>query len=271
MATTNVSSINSGSLLTGSSGLGKKDYRLKISLADSSTNGYLYNDTTAPDIMKPIRDTNGVIFPYTPQINVTYSANYENYDVTHSNYKLHTYRNSSVDNISIIGDFTAQDTTEANYVLAVIHFFRSVTKMFYGKDSEPRNGSPPPLCYISGNGAYAFEKHPIAITNFVLNYPNDVDYINAGVITVNNNSLQNYTAPLVTRKARKEALRRSGLDSGGVAAARTPISNDNEITKIPTKMTISINAIPIVTRNDISNRFSLKAYGSGALIKKGIW
>ena len=48
--------------------------------------------------------------------------------------------------------FTAQATFEANYMLAVIHFFRSVTKMFYGQDWQ--RGAPPPLVFLSGLGEY---------------------------------------------------------------------------------------------------------------------
>jgi hypothetical protein len=65
-----------------------------------------------------------------------YKANYQPYDLTHSNYRGYFYKNSAIDAINLRGTFTAQDTTEANYLLAVIHFFRSVTKMFYGQDAE---------------------------------------------------------------------------------------------------------------------------------------
>jgi hypothetical protein len=41
------------------------------------------------------------------------------------------------------------------------------------------------------------------------------------------------------------------------------------------KMQIQINAYPIVTRNDISNKFSLRDYATGALINRksggGMW
>jgi hypothetical protein len=95
------------------------DWRVKLTLANSAY--YLYN---APDagILAPLAKTNGVIFPYTPSINMNYSANYDPVDITHTNFKLFQYRNSAVGDISIQADFTAQDTKEANYLLAVIHF-----------------------------------------------------------------------------------------------------------------------------------------------------
>jgi hypothetical protein len=74
--------------------------------------------------------------------------------------------------------FTAQDTGEANYLLAVITFFKSVTKMFYGQDAE--RGAPPPLVYLSGLGEYQFNEHPCVVSQFNYNLPSDADYIRAG-------------------------------------------------------------------------------------------
>ena len=75
-----------------------------------------------------------MLFPYTPTINTSYRANYSAVDITHSNYKGYFYQNSSVEPVTISCPFTAQSTAEAEYLLAVIHFFKSVTKMFYGQD-----------------------------------------------------------------------------------------------------------------------------------------
>jgi hypothetical protein len=243
----------------------------------------MYKIADQSDIMYPLKETDGVIFPYTPQISVIYSSNYDQVDVVHSNYKIYNYRNSSVDNISIIGDFTAQDTTEANYLLAVMHFFRSVTKMFYGQDSNPTRGVPPPICYLTGYGKYAFNMHPVVIQNFTLSYPNDVDYINAGAPLVTR-QITAYNPPTIignTHRQRIEALKRSGLAQGGVTAKtmiNTNISAEDslKITRVPTKMTISLSAVPIITRNNMSNNFSLKQYATGELLtgnnkSGGVW
>jgi len=128
------------------------DWRVRLSLADDQN--YLYNLKPDPGILAPLKATNGVIFPYVPSVSVSYIASYDPTDVTHSNYKIYSYRQSSVESISLTCDFTAQDTNEANYLLAVIHFFRSVTKMFYGRDQNPKPGTPPPLCYLTGLGAF---------------------------------------------------------------------------------------------------------------------
>lgn len=256
-----------------------RDYRVRISLAPSAN--YLYNIATQKDLLYPLKATRGVIFPYTPTINITYSATYAQTDLTHSNYKMHNYVSSSIESIQITGDFTAQDVNEANYILATIHFFRSVTKMFYGQDNDPIRGVPPPLVYLTGHGEYGFDNHPMVVTNFTLNYPTDCDYINAGPGYNVNASLNPYTPPNFTNSSSNTRLLSSGLRPGGVQPPPTFSVQSNtksDITRVPTKIQLSINALPVVTRSNISNNFSLKEYATGRLLKGsqnpvggGIW
>lgn len=250
------------------------DWRFRISLAQSAQ--YLYNiSRPSGDILFPLKATNGVIFPYTPKIDVTYTATYDATDITHTNYKFYNYRNSSVDTISISGEFTAQDTAEANYVLAVIHFFRSVTKMWYGNDANPRAGTPPPLVYLTGHGSYAFNMHPVVITSFSLSYPTDVDYINAGVLGGQGRTIPQYRRPIVGRPSVIDRLRNSNLPPNGVRTANTVYNVSGSVdtaasTRIPTRLTINLTALPVVTRNTISNRFSLQDYATGKLLRGNI-
>ena len=248
------------------------DWRVRLSLAPGAN--YLYAGPN-PGILLPLKSTGGVIFPYTPSISVNYAANYAATDPVHSNYKIYQYSSSSVDNIQISCLFTAQDTADANYLLAVIHFFRSVTKMFYGQDQNPINGTPPPLCYLTGMGAFQFDRHPLAITSFNYSLPTDVDYIQTGNATslpgVNRQQTGN---DVVTRF--NQAL----ISFGGKPPAPAWINRPTgavEPTYVPTKITLSISAAPVVSRNDISNRFSLNEYGTGNLLRgsknngAGIW
>lgn len=254
------------------------DWRVRLSLAPGAN--YLYK-ATPPGILEPLRETNGVLFPYTPSISVAYAANYDPTDLTHSNYKIYQYRSSSVDNINITCDFTAQDTKEARYVLAVIHFFRSITKMFYGRDQNPVNGTPPPLCYLTGMGAFQFDKHPLAVTNFSMNLPTDVDYIRASSTTAipgtNTGSEVSRNNTVETSSSRLGPGIRPGGTNPGPRFNGTP-TGSVEATYVPTKVQIQITAVPIVTRSDISNNFSLKQYATGELLRgsvnkggAGIW
>jgi hypothetical protein len=254
----------------------KQDWRVRLSLAPSAT--YLYKAEN-PGILKPLKDTDGVIFPYLPTVNVNYTANYDPQELTHSNYKAYQYRSSSVEQVQIAGDFTAQDTAEANYMLAVIHFFRSVTKMFYGQDQNPKPGTPPPLVFLYGLGDFQFNAHPLVVTSFNYSLPNDVDYIRAsaptlaaGVSTAGYSTASNSTSPSNVR------LNTSGLNTGATTAPpQFQTDSNSQPSYVPTKMQIQITALPMVTRNDISNNFSLKQYATGALLRgtqnkrAGIW
>jgi hypothetical protein len=255
------------------------DWRVRLSLAPSA--GYLYKAQN-PGILTPLQKTDGVIFPYVPQIQVTYAAHYDPAEVAHSNYKIFQYKNSSVDQISITCDFTAQDNDEANYLLAVIHFFRSVTKMFYGQDEIPKPGTPPPLCYLSGMGDFQFDKHPLVVSSFNYSLPNDVDYIRAGSPTllpgVNSSGYNSGNDITVDDGVSCRRLQVNGLNFGGNESVPNWQQQSNtQPTYVPTKIQIAVTAYPIVTRNDISNKFSLKEYATGSLLQGskrsggGIW
>jgi hypothetical protein len=240
------------------------DWRVRLSLAKSAN--YLYKASN-PGILKYLQATDGIVFPYTPNIQITYAANYETADIVHSNYKLIQYKNSAVDQITITCDFTAQDTYEANYLLAVIHFFKSVTKMFYGRDEQPKPGTPPPLCYLSGLGSFQFDNHPLVITTFNYNLPNEVDYIRASSPTLQPGvDSTGYNAKGVDTDSVQTRLQE--LNPGAtVGAPQFTKATNTQTTYVPTKMQITITAYPMVTRNDISNKFSLKEYATGALLQ----
>jgi hypothetical protein len=260
------------------------DWRVRLQLAPAAN--YLYKagkDGIDAGILKPLYDTDGVIFPYTPSIETSYNANYEMYDLTHSNFRGYFYKNSRVNDINIRATFTAQDTQEAAYLLAVIHFFRSVTKMFYGAKDAYR-GAPPPLTYLSGLGAYQFNNHPCVVSQFNYSLPPDVDYIRA-------DAPNNYGTNLLTQRARTGAIaptlgsasltRLLGtLTKPPVGATATPptpgminqnINNTSQATYVPTKIELSITLLPINTRSQVSTQFNMKEFASGALIKGGFW
>jgi LysM repeat protein len=254
------------------------DWRVRLALAPGAN--YLYKDLSYPtNILAPLASKDGqedgVIFPYTPNIVVSYTAKYSDTELIHSNYKVHQYQSSSVDSITITGDFTCQDVFEAKYLLAVIHFFRSMTKMFYGQDNNPKNGTPPPLCYIYGLGAYQFDALPLAITGFTYNLPQDVDYIPttgaspAGTPqpTLPNNNT-NKPANFLSGAARLLGI---GVGAGGTprppSYPSTPSSINQETTWVPTKIQLSITCVPVMSRNMVSNKFSLRDYGTGELLR----
>ena len=249
------------------------DWRVRLRLAPTSD--YLYNAPDCGPVLYPLRDSDGVIFPYTPTIDIGYKANYSHYDLIHSNYRGYFYQNSHIDQIQLKATFTAQDTTEANYLLAVIHFFRSVTKMFYGQDAE--RGSPPPLTYLSGLGDYQFNEHPCVVSQFNYNLPADVNYVRAQSVLSNGNNLLNARKrQTVLGNPLSYALQRLttvGMTKGGLDQTFAPsgsLGADNS-TYVPTKMEISLTLLPMQSRAQVSQQFSLRGFANGNLLKGGFW
>jgi len=251
------------------------DWRVRLSLAAGAD--YLYN-ASSPGILAPLAKTGGVIFPYTPKIETVYKADYESVALTHSNYKGYFYKGSYNDAVTLSGTFTAQDTTEADYLLAVIHFFRSVTKMFYGQDAQ--RGAPPPLVYLTGLGQYQFSAHPCVVTSFTYNLPNDVDYIRAGSTNINGTNLTSRrvrqdlpTDPITGAIKRLANLFSSqGINKGAITNTPAPPTlGKNSPTYVPTKMEISLSLLPMQSRSQVSQVFNLKGFANGDLIKGGFW
>jgi hypothetical protein len=174
----------------------------------------------ASPIMAPLEDLGGVLFPYTPTISVGHKASYEMQSLVHTNYVTPMYQHSQVDNISINGQFTANYPAEAEYLIAMMHFFRSVTKMFYGTDSLA--GTPPPVLFLDAYGPFTFDHIPVVITGFDYSMPNDVDYISCRI--------------------------------GGKKQ------------RVPTSLSITVNCLPVYSRNRISNQFGLTKFAAGSLI-----
>jgi len=254
------------------------DWRFRISLAPLST--YLYNAVDesgqpAAGILEPLRKTNGVIFPYTPTITTSYQATYDSYNLTHSNYRGFFYQGSSVADIQITATFTAQDTAEAEYLLAAIHFFRSATKMFYGAN-DAFAGAPPPLVYCRGFGEFQFNLHPCVIGTFNYVLPNDVDYIRARSKNINGTSLlQRRDRASLPTNAVSGALARlsaAGVPKGAIPAPPSPPSLGlADATYVPTKVDLTLVLHPIQSREQVSKQFNMKQFANGDLLKGGFW
>jgi hypothetical protein len=127
-------------------------------------------------ILEVLRATSGVIFPYTPVISYAHQANYSQMATVHANQDYYVYTNSPAIQIQITGPFTAQNEEEGRYMLAAKHFFQTITKMRFGED-DPQRGLPPPVVILSGYGDYMFNDLPVIVTNFTMELPNNVDYV----------------------------------------------------------------------------------------------
>ena len=143
----------------------ESDWRVKLSVPQRFIEG--------SSILAPLNKTGGsMIFPYTPTIILSHSANYNSLNPVHTNYPFQVYENSQADDITITGEFVVENAEEGQYWVSCIHFLRTITKMFYGTD-----GSPPMTVRLSGYGDYVFNNVPCVVSNFTVDLPSDVDYI----------------------------------------------------------------------------------------------
>lgn len=134
-------------------------------------------------LFKPLESTGGVVFPYLPNISVTSKANYNTPDSIHTNYPFHAYKNSLIEDITIAGEFTAENELEAAYWISATTFFKTATKMFFGQGEYA--GSPPIICNLTGYGSSVFDKIPVVITTFTVDLKDDTNYIRCNTFGTN--------------------------------------------------------------------------------------
>jgi hypothetical protein len=224
-----------------------EDTRVRIVVPSGTLAGILLQGP----VLSPLGSTNGVLFPYTPNITVNHGASYNPENLTHSNYTYQFYQNSNTESITINATFACKNSTDAAYVIAAQHFFRTVTKMFYGQDAQA--GLPPPVLRLEGHGDYQFGSHkdqvggvPIVITSFGITLPDDVDYITA--VTNGISAAGNPT--------------NSGSGSNPTASA----ASSNGQTRVPVIQTFSITCNPLYSRNSITKDFGFKKFAAGQLL-----
>lgn len=146
----------------------ENDWRVRLSIPQN------YDFRQSP-VLQPLVNAGGLVFPYTPTIQISGTASYDTTPITHQNYAYFNYVNSTASSISITGPFNVEDAIQAQYWIAVIHYLRSVTKMFTGDSIDA--GNPPPMVYLNAYGDYVFKNVPVIITSFQCELPQDVAYI----------------------------------------------------------------------------------------------
>ena len=118
----------------------------------------------------------GIVFPYQPDITYQQSVGYSPYDLVHTNYTFNTYRNTPSPSIQMNAQFASVTEEEGAYTLAVIHFLRSITKMFSGLNQvNPAPGTPPPVLEFSAFGTQQFNRIPVVVSAFSVNFDSNVD------------------------------------------------------------------------------------------------
>jgi hypothetical protein len=144
----------------------KDDWRVRINCE--------WNTFSSP-LFSVLQQTGGVVWPYMPNITVSTKAEYSTIPITHANYSQYSYKNSVVDDISISGEFSCETKADAAYWIAATTFFKTATKMFFGQGDL--SGNPPIICNLTGYGSHVFDKVPVIIKSFSVDFKDDVNYI----------------------------------------------------------------------------------------------
>ena len=139
----------------------------------SSRNQFYFNGPASP-----LRQHNGILFPYQPDTTYSQSVNYSPYDMTHTNYTFNAYRNTPSPTIQMTVQFASITQEEGEYTLGALHFLRSVSKMFFGLNDlggNPSSGTPPPVLRFSAFGEQQFNNIPVVLESFSTTYDSGVD------------------------------------------------------------------------------------------------
>ena len=203
---------------------GDNDWRVSLSMPDPLI-------SMKSPLMTPLKKTGGrLIFPFTPSIIFSHSAGYSGIQPIHTNYSYFAYQNSSVDAITISGDFFVENAKDAEYWVGALTFLRTMTKMFYG--DGPNVGNPPMITKLNGYGDYVFNNVPCIITGFNIDMPQDVDYFRTDIL---------------------------GSD------LPEPTSTSKKGTWVPAQSLIAVTVQPVYSRRKVA-QFNLKDFVNGDLI-----
>ena len=244
------------------------DWRVRITLPN------WVSFKTSP-VLSPLKDAGGLVFPYTPQVTISSAAQYSKIPTVHSNYTFQAFQSSDPGSITISGPFNVEDSTQALYWIAAVHFLRSMTKMFAGND--PKAGNPPPIAFLNGYGSYVFKHIPVVVQSMKIELGSDCDYISTEV----SGSAMGEIADLADSVGGlADALGGALPDLSGVTSTVSSIAGgvgqvaalagtfglggktSGGLAYVPTKSTVSVTLIPVYSRNAARN-FSLDRFVTG--------
>ena len=155
------------------------DWRARLRPKRGGQNRF-YSAIGAGDyLMRPIKESNGLVWKYTPTIALSGMANYSPHSGQGMQYPVRSYQDSTPTDIIVSGTFSANDIYEARYLLAVFTFFKIATKGDFGDIAVAKEtaGAPPPVLLFEYMGDHMFYKVPVIVSSYSLTMDNDVDYV----------------------------------------------------------------------------------------------
>ena len=164
---------------------GSYDWRARLRPKNGGIDRF-YNDIGIDGdyLLRPLEETNGIVWQHTPTIFLSGSAEYNEAMMQGMNYPINTFISSRPPDIPITADFSANTIYEARYLLAIMSFLKICTKAAFGDDAVARGtaGTPPPVLLFEYLGDHGFNKVPVVVTNWSMQLPDNVDYV---PVTVN--------------------------------------------------------------------------------------
>jgi len=263
----------SGKINNAAATFSDSDWRVRLSIPS-------IDSFSSSPILAPLRAAGGAVFPYTPSIRISNSANYDATKPLHQNFAFQSYVNSQADSINITAPFYCEDSTQAAYWVSMLHFLRSVTKMFSGQDALA--GNPPPILYFSAYGDFVFKNIPVVVTNVSVDLDAASDYIATDMSQAVDNfgaafGLADATVGIlgaINPRAGAALGRANNIIQGvkGVADSfKRQLANagggtSGGKTYAPTKSTMTVQLQPIYSR-DSARTFSLQKFVNGDYVK----
>jgi hypothetical protein len=220
---------------------------------------------TSP-VLKPLKDSGGLIFPYTPTITINQQTTYSQMAPIHNNYAFQAFKSSDPGTIQIAAPMYVEDAEQALYWIAMLHYLRSVSKMFSGND--PKAGNPPPIVNLNGYGNFVFKNIPVVITGFNITLEKDCDYIGCNVVGSAMGAVSGL-ADTIGGLADNFGLEDISSVSGTLGQIAGLLgtfgiggSTSGGVTHVPTKSTFTVTLKPTYSRTNV-RKFSLDQFVTG--------
>lgn len=250
--------------------LGTKKQHLSWIKQGHNFYGLLYN---------ALSTTSGIIFPYTPTITFNHSVNYEQTNITHSNFSYNSYKNTPPPTISLTAKFTADNRDNALHMLSAIWFLTACSKCEFGERStiyknskydegQSLAGLPPPVLYLNGYDSL-IDNIPIVVNSFNYSLNDEKHYVNLVLdmskdLTKNQDFCKIYdTYTQFTNMSVIEKMTNSELFK---ADSRVSQNGINLSFWLPTDLSISINFLVQPNILKVQKQWKLDDYKTGLLI-----
>lgn len=247
------------------------DWRVRLSLPK-------WTSFRSSPVLKPLKDAGGCVFPYTPSITVASSSKYTQIPTIHTNYLFQAFQSSDPGSITITAPMRVEDQSQGLYWIAMVHYLRSLTKMFSG--SDPKAGNPPPVVFLNGYGNYVFKNVPVVVTKMSVNLAKECDYIGVEVVGSAMGALEGVTDSI---GGLADTLGGAIPQLGGVTGMVSSIaggvgqvagllgslgvggSTSGGISYVPTTSEFSITVQPVYSRDSV-RKFSLDRFVQGGYL-----